>query len=41
MNDAELNLRIRVNRFDGFGETFESVNAGDEKYPARLDSLIP
>ena len=30
MNDAQLHLRFRENRFDRFGKAFESVNAGDE-----------
>ena len=46
MDDAQLNLSLRVNRFDGFREAFESVNAGDENilHAARLqlgDALHP
>jgi hypothetical protein len=29
MDNTELNLCLRVNGFDGFGETFETIDAGD------------
>ncbi len=33
MNDAELSLRLREDRFYRFGKTFESIHADDEDIP--------
>ena len=37
MNDAKLDLGFRKHSFNGFGKTFESVNAGNENV---FDSAI-
>ncbi len=46
MNNAQLNLRVRIDRFDGFRESFQTIDTGDENilHAARLqlgDDLHP
>ena len=42
MNDAELDLRLRIDRLNRFRETFQDIHAGNENVHVRsTDRVIP